>query len=227
MAFGLNVPKAGDFADIIKYDARAGRLFRVDFDQVANTKVNVDITTPAPKFALDFGSMQVGYIKFTSDGPDFKTVPLGSALPDQPQDKDDKNRRLYRAGFKIAVYGRALNGIREWASTATCVLDVIDDLHKKFLAASQAAAGQIPIVEMTKTIPLTFGKGTRASTNYAPCFVIAGWTDRVPEMGPRTVPAPTKLNGNGTGATPIADAASSHATMVPQRSDDLSDEIPF
>ncbi len=38
MPFGLTVPQAGDFPDIVKYDARAGRLFMVEYDHITREK---------------------------------------------------------------------------------------------------------------------------------------------------------------------------------------------
>ena len=81
-------------------------------------------------------------------------------------------------------------------------------------AAPEAQSGKIPIVELTRTIPVVFGRGARQRTLYAPCFSIVGWTDRVPAMGERTVPPPT----------PPPPMSTDIATG-PDRS--LDDEIPF
>ncbi len=73
------------------------------------------------------------------------------------------------------------------------VLEAVDELYQEFRRAPEAAAGQIPIVQLTKTIPVVFGKRKQhENTVYAPCFLIVGWTDRVPEMGERTVPPPKR-----------------------------------
>jgi hypothetical protein len=220
MPFGLKAqPQASDIVPIIKYDAKAGRILRPDYDPDTREKCVTDITTPPPKFALDFGTIEIGYIRYTANGPDYRTVPEGGAIPVQPDDRDDQNRLLFRAGFRLKIYGRILDGLREWSSTAGCVLEAIEDLYGKFRAAPEAATGKIPIVELIKTIPVSYGRGTKASTVYAPCFVIVGWTDRVKEMGNRTVPVPAAQN------PPVS--ASVQTGPAPQRDDELNDLIPF
>jgi hypothetical protein len=190
MAFGMQAPIANDFADIFKYDARAGRGFRMDYNPDTREKVPVDITSPPPRFAIDFGSIEVGYGYFSPTGPDLRVVPEGQPLPPQPADKDDKGRRMFRPVFRVKLFGKILDGLREWSSSANVVLEAVDDLYQKFRAAPEAQGGKIPIVELTKTIPLTLGKGQRQTTVYTPCFVIVGWTDRVEAMGARTVSVP-------------------------------------
>ena len=214
MAFGMQTASTPDFADIVKYDANAGRFFRVDYNLDTREKAPVDITTPPPRFAIDFGSLEVGYGRFTATGPEFHIVPVEQKLPAQPLEKDEKGRLLFRPVFRVKLYGKVLDGLREWASAANCVLETVDDLYNKFRAAPEAQSGKIPIVELTRTIPVVFGRGARQRTLYAPCFSIVGWTDRVPAMGERTVPPPTP-----------PPSASTDVATGPDRS--LDDEIPF
>ena len=215
MAFGMTPPPAHDFVDIVKFDANAGRLFRIDYDINTREKVPVDITVPPPKFAFDFGTLQLGYAHFAPDGPDYRLVPEGKELPAQPPDRDEKGRPKFRFVFKAQLYGKILGGIREWSSAANCVHDAVDDLYQKFKAAPEAWQGKIPIVTLTKTLPISVGKGARKRTLYAPCFVITDWTDRVPDMGERIVPAPV--------AATVAQTATPNWTT----GGDLDDEIPF
>jgi hypothetical protein len=206
MPFNLHASKASDIPDIVKYDANAGRMFRIDYD--AGEKTSVDITTPPPHFAIDFGSLRVGYIRYTANGPDMQMVPEGQPVPRQPDDLDDKGRKAYRAAFHVLCYGKVLGGLREWSSSASCVLESMEDLYKKFQDSPEAMDGRIPIVELTRTMAVTFGK-KNPKTSYAPVFTIVGWTERVPAMGKRTVPTPTPR-------PPEA-----------RPSSDLDDEIPF
>jgi len=214
MAFGMQTAATPDFADIVKYDANAGRFFRVDYNLDTREKVPVDITTPPPKFAIDFGSLEVGYGRFTATGPEFHVVPVEQKLPAQPLEKDEKGRLLFRPVFRVKLYGKVLDGLREWASAANCVLETVDDLYNKFRAAPEAQAGKIPIIELTRTMPVVFGRGARQRTLYAPCFTIVGWTDRPAAMGERTVPPPKP-----------APPASAAVATGPEQS--LADEIPF
>jgi hypothetical protein len=224
MAFGMKSPLANDFAEIVKFDARAGRMFRIDYNPDTREKVSVDITSPPPRFAIDFGSLEVGYAYFSPTGPDLRLVPEGQPIPAQPIDKDDKGRLMYRPAFRAKLYGKILGGLREWASSANVVLEAVDDLYNKVRAAPEAQIGKIPIVELTKTLPVQMGKGARQTTVYTPCFIIVGWTDRVPEMGPRTVPVPKPHTDT---AQVVHMAATIPISPPPPRTDDLNDDIPF
>jgi hypothetical protein len=223
MAFGLNTPTVADFREIIKYDAHAGRLIRVDYNAETREKTLVDITNPPPRFAIDFGRLEVGYGHFSATGPEFRLVPEGRPLPSQPTDKDDQGRLKFRQAVRVPVIGRVLGGHREWSSGANCVLEAIEQLYNEFRQRPEAHAGQIPIIELRSTIPITMGRGARQRTIYAPNLVIAGWTDRIKDMGARSVPPPKPAppsfdNGSEArsdgGAGPIID-------------DDLNDVIPF
>ena len=63
MAFGLARAASAEFADIVRSPGqrRSGRRSRCDYNPDTREKTQVDITTPPPKFAIDFGSLEVGY----------------------------------------------------------------------------------------------------------------------------------------------------------------------
>jgi hypothetical protein len=186
MALGLNTGSNGaDFLPIAVYDARAGRLFKVERTQGVNgwESERIDISSPAPTFAVDMGSISVGWAAFSTTGPDFHMVPLGQPLPARPSDQ-------HKQAFKVRIAGKVLGGMREFAHSAKCVLAAMDDLHTRFEAAPEAAAGKIPIVKLAGTQPIVTTGPQGKSTNYAPQFEIVGWTARMEDMGERTVPAP-------------------------------------
>jgi hypothetical protein len=219
MAFGMKSPIAADFAEIVKFEARAGRMFRIDYNPDTREKTSVDITSPPPRFAMDFGALEVGYAHFAVTGPEYHTVPEGKPLPDQPLEKDPEGRLKFKPVFRVKIFGKILNGLREWSSSANAVLESVDDLYNKFRAAPEAHTGKIPIIELTKTIPVMMGKGARQTTVYTPCFTIVGWTDRVTEMGSRTVPPPKPRAPEQF----VPQAATSDAPL----SNDLDDVVPF
>jgi hypothetical protein len=229
--FGIEMPSGGDITPIVKFDARAGRMFKMQYNHDTREKMPVDITSPAPKFAIDFGSLEVGYGCFTATGPDLRVVPMGQSLPSQPSDRDDKGSLKFRPIFRVKLYGKVLDGLREWASSAKVVMESVHDLYNKFLAAQEATTGKIPIVELTSSIPVIMGKGARQTTAYAPKFAIVGWAERVPELGDRTVPSPKgKTNGatTGTQADPFTpDSTQEQVKPAPGMVDELNDVIPF
>lgn len=202
MAFGMNT-QTGNFLPIVKYDARAGRFFRVDKDNGITEQV--DITSPDLKFAIDFGSIEVGYVQFSAQGPVRHMVPYdGRSLPAQPQDKGVDGKLLSRPGFYALVAGQAIGGIREWCSNAAILLNALDDLFNLYAEQPEAAAGKIPLISIVSTVPVTSGTGAQKSTNYKPVFKIMGWVDRLADMGERTVPppAPKAIPAAAAPATP-------------------------
>jgi hypothetical protein len=181
----LGLTTNSNFLPIIVYDARAGRLFKVDRILSSNgwEAKRLDITNPAPVFAVDFGSIEVGYVLYTNAGPDFKVVPLGQPLPMIPS-------KEYKQCCRVRIASQVLGGVREFSSSAKCVLNALDDLHNKYEAASEAAEGKIPIVKLggTNAVPTNGPQGK--TTTYAPVFEIIGWTERFPELGEATVAPP-------------------------------------
>ena len=157
---------------------------------VLGLRTPVDITGPETQFAIDFGTLEVGYVQFTANGPVRSMVPYGRPLPAQPQDKDENGRLLAKPGFYALVAGRALGGVREWCSNAVILLTALDELYQVFAQRREAQAGQIPLICIPRTLPVKSGRGAQSSTNYKPILDIVGWVDRVPDMGERTVPIP-------------------------------------
>ena len=72
----------GDFTPVCKYDARSGRLFRIDRVNTGNgfQSEPVDITSIF-KAVVDFENMQVGWIDFpTGSAPSFVLVPFADFM---------------------------------------------------------------------------------------------------------------------------------------------------
>jgi hypothetical protein len=191
MVFGMQDPVTADFMPIVKFDTRAGRLLRSDYDEARREKVTTDITSPPPKFAFDFGTLEVGYGTFSQSGPDFHVVPEGQPIPPRPSDRDDKGRLLYKSVFRVRLLGTVLGGVREFASSARVVLQATEELYNRYKSAPEAWAGKIPITELTRTLPGQMGKAPYTSTVYTPVFTIVGWANRDEAiLGPRLVPVP-------------------------------------
>src|SRR5215207_5188030 len=94
MGFGLNLNAGGDYLPVLKYDARAGRLFRMDRDEVTGEQDPVDITE-AFEAAVDFAHGEAGWCWFQAgQAPDFVMVPIGEALPPQPTKNHKQGVRL-------------------------------------------------------------------------------------------------------------------------------------
>lgn len=214
----FNIPGAssggdsGPFLARVQYDARSGFFTNVNREQGADGAWKDHAGEPyrGPTFAVDFGSLEAGYIKFASP-PSFLLVPyLGddTVYPRQPEEMaqakpGEKPRKAFLPGFRVKVMSKKTFGDSEpryFAHTAKGVMGAMFDLYSAFASAPEARTGQIPLVAATgtKTLETSGPRGT--TKNYAPVFTITGWVDRPAGFGERTVPPPS-------GPAPAASAA--------------------
>lgn len=190
MALGLQTESngGGDFNKVVKFDARAGRMFRVEREQDSGgswTTENVEITNGFTA-VMDLENIEVGWCLFAAGvAPQLSLVKLGDPLPARPSDQ-------HKQGFRLLMkLGKASGGdVREMAATSKAVLGAVDDLHNAYEAGKAANPGKLPLVALTgsKAIVST-GKG-QTSTNYAPIFEIQKWLDRPEGLGGTAGPAP-------------------------------------
>lgn len=180
MALGLNTSTNGaDFIPHIRYDARAGRLFRADRTQGADGRwetTMVDITTPPPQFIMDLAQIEIGWLSYAGGTPDLRMVPFGTPLPPVPS-KDHKQ------GFRVRVFApKLLGGLREFASSAKVVIAAMDALHSAHEAAPERGQGLVPVVTFAGTMPVTTKTPQGSSTNYTPVFRIEKWVARPADL---------------------------------------------
>jgi len=214
MAFGFSYESnAGDIVPVLKFDARAGRFFRIDRADGQNSPVDI---TQNFKAVMDFENIEVGYINFPAGAaPEFRMVPIGSAMPDNPGGK-------FRQGIRMMLkLGKDCGGdIREIATTAKAVLGAFDACHTEYVAEAKNNPGKLPVVSLKTTVPIvTQGRDEKGNpvktTNYAPVFEIVSWVSRpndlvfVPKGGgsPAHTPAPAAqpaATPPSTGSTPVA-----------------------
>lgn len=184
MALGFTYNSGGgDFTAIMKYDARAGRMFREDRKQDAGgawIKDSIDVTSNF-KAVVDFENIEVGYINFPQGGaPDFCMVALGDPYPQRPSANHAQGVRfMLKLAKDTAGDGAA---IREIAGTSASFRMGIDELHNAYEAQKAANPGKLPIITLKTTLPVTSGQGTKKSTNYQPVFEIVGWAARPEDL---------------------------------------------
>ena len=181
MAFGFNyVSSAGDIVPIVKFDARAGRFFRIDRSDGVNYPVDI---TGSFKAVMDFENIEVGFIHFPAgSAPEFKVAPIGQPMPENPGGN-------FRQGIRMMLkLGKDCGGdVREIASTAKAVLGAFDTCHTEYMAGVKANPGKLPVVSLLTTVPIvTQGRNPEGNavktTNYAPVFKITGWVDRPADL---------------------------------------------
>jgi hypothetical protein len=193
--FSTAPSSGGDFTPIIKYDARAGRIYRIDRVDTGNgfEKKEVDITANF-KAIFDLDNVETGWINFTpGSAPDFKLVPIGKELPDKPSANHKHGIRLMLKLSKDCAGESA--AVREIAGTSAAFTSGMEVLYQAYEAEKAANPGKLPIVELEKVTPIKTGSGAKSSTNFQPTFCIVGWASRgdltfVPKGTPPNPPAP-------------------------------------
>jgi hypothetical protein len=189
MALGFSYGGSGggaDFLPIVKFDARAGRFFRVDREDGVSTPVDI---TRSFKAVFDFENLEVGWISFNAgSAPDFNMVPFGSPMGDRPSEN-------HKRGIRMAVKLSAECGgdCRELAGTSGAMMKGIDLLHDDYLAGSKENAGKLPVVVLDDTVPIESGSGAKKSTNYQPVFKITGWVKRPTGLNEPVAAQPDKF----------------------------------
>lgn len=234
MGFGLNYESqgGGDIVPLVKYDARAGRLFRVDRADGMNTPVDISRSFKA---VVDLENVEVGYMNFATGGaPDFVLTKLGEPLPARPSQD-------YKQGVRIMMkLGKDCGAdVREMATVAKVGLKGLDDLHTAYEAAREQHPGQLPVVVLKDTLAVTSEGQGQKSTNYQPVFEIVAWAPRPSDLvfkpkaraaqaasaGGAAQPASSGKAPPSTGSTrveaPAAQASTAQAASAPADDEDF------
>lgn len=184
---GLGLPQSGgDFnrTPIIKYDARAGRIHRIDRSNESGTwETNEVEITNGFQAIFDLQNIETGWLNFPAGGaPDIRTVRIGNPLPERPSDK-------HKTGFRVLMkLGKSCGGdLREMAANAKVSIAAMDALYDAYLAGLKDNPGKLPVVTLATTTAIkSSGKdaqgGTQTSTNYQPVWEIVKWVDRPDEL---------------------------------------------
>ena len=219
MGLGLTTGGAGgDIKPYVNYDAKAGRMFRVDRNQqgdgtYATDKIEITSTV---QFVADLANIRVGWVNYTSQGPIRRFVTLGKEpIPPRPDDKGADGKPAFKQGFEIDLLLDKNSGggaPRVFGSAAGCVIEAMDALHDAYTAAPEAKAGKLPIVKISGVQPVKSGQ----STNYKPAFAIVNWIDRPQTLkgeaapqtnSPSTAPATGSTQVSAPQQTATADAS--------------------
>lgn len=184
MTLGLNLNSGNDGADIvpfIKYDARAGRISRSDRKQLPDGSFGSEIVdiTAIFKAVFDLENIEVGYLLFAAGvAPQMAVAPLGSAMPQKPVGEGWKQG----ARVMLKLHASCGGDVREMSGNSASFLRGFDELHTAYEAGKAANHGQLPVVSLISTQPVTTGQGARKSTNYMPVFAITGWAPRPKDL---------------------------------------------
>jgi hypothetical protein len=213
MALGINTESGGggDFMPIVKYDARAGRVFRVDRELDAGGEWEtkpIDITSNFSA-VFDLENIETGWLLFAAGtAPDIRTVRIGEPVPARPTDQ-------HKNGFRLTLrLSKECGGdVREFSSAAKSVIGAMDDLHNSYLAGKVANPGMLPLVKMTGTEPISTKSPKGTTTNYAPVFEIVRWVKRPEDLAskPKAPAAPAAPASTGSTRVPPPQMAAAAA----------------
>ncbi len=206
--FSTEPSAGGDFLPIVKYDSRAGRIFRMDRIQDASgnyTTEPVDITSYF-KAMIDLENVETGWINFTPGAaPSFSMITMkqlkdGVPFPARPSVKHKNGVRFMIKLAKDAAQGQP--AIREMAGTAKSMLNGIEALYMMYEKEKDANPGKLPAIVLEKTTPVTTGTSIK-STNYHPTFKVVGWAPRGDLVHtPKGQTAAPATNGNAQQSQP-------------------------
>jgi hypothetical protein len=172
---------------IVKYDARAGRFFRVDRTQNAAGQwdsIPVEITHQF-QAVMDLERIELGWLNFPTNGaPEITVAPYGQPLPAKPS-------LNHRAGYRInMLLGKGCGGdVREMASNAQASINGMDELHTAYLEGVKSHPGMLPVVQLAGTAAVVSTGKTATSTNYAPVYRIADWVPRPAKLSEEAIAA--------------------------------------
>lgn len=207
MALGLSSGgSGGEIRPYVKYDAKAGRMFRIDRVQGSDGQYSTEQheITNSVQFVADLANIRVGWINYTTQGPIRKLVVLGKEpIPERPGDKNSEGKLAFKQGFEIDLLLNKDSGggpSRILGSAAGCVIDAMDELHDAYTGSPEHKAGKLPVVKIASVTPVKSGQ----STNYKPIFQIVSWVDRPAALASDDAPKAGTATPPSTGSAPVA-----------------------
>ena len=184
LGFSTESKSSGDIIPIVKWDAKAGDMIRVDREQDASgawIKNEEEVSFPC-KFVADLDAIEVGWLSFDSGAPDFRMVRIGEEMPERPS-------AGHKNAFRLRIYNREM-GLREFSHSAKTVLRKMDELHNKFEAERGANAGKAPVVEIEGAELVRIDNTVHGDLRFkVPNWKIVAWVDRPDEMAGAPAPA--------------------------------------
>ena len=177
MALGLTKSNgSGDFTPIFKYNAVSGEAVittSTEADGGTFEKQEKEVVFPV-KFVFDFPELEVGWMKFSSEGPSFAMVKLGERLPQQPYEG-------HKQGFRIKLYNKEY-GLCVFSNSSKTIGEVMDILHNSYLEGRKMNVGKVPVVEIKGTEKIAI-KTREGSKNYKrPVWSIVAWIQKPEAM---------------------------------------------
>lgn len=193
MGFMQSANGDGNFKVFVKYNAKAGRFYTKKDEKDAP---EFEVTNLTAVFDMD--NLKTGWFLFAPG-----VAPVKSFNPDMETWIPSPGEGFKR-GFELDLFSeKNLLGVREFSSTASIVIDAMNELYDSWMAAPESSANKLPVVKCAGVLPVVNKHGT----NYQPQFTIVAWVDRPAELGggvpkqeekpaPAPAPAPAMAGGH-------------------------------
>ncbi len=200
-AFRMPSANGGLFRPRVKFNAKAGRVYRIDRVQQADGWGNEDVEITAQfAFYLALESFADGWWNRQT----FKELlgPLGGEMIAQPDERDAAGKPVwaYQVRCTMKLAAAAGGDLRVFSSGAQCVLEPLDKLYSECMSDPKARGDQlrlwVPAVRMARTEAIKGDNGV----NYAPVFELVKWVQRPADMPYEPVEAPEPLPASGAAA---------------------------
>ena len=176
--FGFSTEPAGDFMPILKYDARAGRLFRVDRENNGDglSATNRSISRArSRRSSISRMSKSAGSIS----SPAARPISSWSRWARRCRRGRATGTRTACALFSSSPRpAAATSRSGKWRGRRKRSFRGIEAVFNAYLAGKGKNAGKLPVIVLEKTTPIKSGSGERQSTNYQPTFKIVSWAPR-------------------------------------------------
>lgn len=212
MGFMATPVAAGDFNTYIKYDARAGRWFTKP-DGGGELYEVTNMTA-----AVDLENIQTGWLEYVEGhGPVKVFDPSLSEAAPKPSDGA-------RRGFQVLMFSeKNIGGLREFSSTAACVIEAMNEVYDEWEAGKAANPGKVPVVKCDGCIAAKSQK----STNYKPNLKIVSWTERPADLVAPEPVAPAAQAAPPAAAKPAAHTPPPAASAPPPPAMAEADAVEF
>lgn len=176
----------GSFLPIVKFDARSGRVKRLD-KPIGGAAEEIDITKNF-KAVFDLDHVEVGWAKFVAgQAPSWVMAPMRDDVAPPPK-PDDDHKKAFRVNLKLAK--ECGGDVRELGGSSKALIAGFKALHDAYEADRASNVGKLPVVVMDEARPIVTETRLGKNTNYAPVFRITAWVNRPDGLAARPNPAP-------------------------------------
>ena len=198
----------------VKYNAKAGRLYRVDREQIGPSEwaTSEEEITNTFSAVFDPENIEIGWIYYpTGAAPLFAVSRIGEPKPARPSND-------FKEGFVITMKLAAScadgkPAIRQLSGNAKVVQAGIDAFYTEYQAGKGANPGMLPVVSLAEVTPITTENKYGKQTNFQPVFKITKWVKRPDDLvykatpiseAPASTPAPVASSAPpSTGSTRV------------------------